>query len=182
MRKWLCFVAFLAFAITSSAGAISEHKSWRVAASYSDLTTTRGSDTFGDAWGAGAEYSFSDRLTSDDYLPGDISIAAYYRQFRNDSEGTDRTANYTLIGLKWRGGAGANAGFEGLYGGVGAGVVWLSMDSDLRSTEQDQGVTKFEWSVFGGVNFAHSLYAEVSYSNISDFGIDGVNFMFGARF
>lgn len=182
MRKWICLGIFLALALTSSASAISERKAWRVAASYSVLTTTAGSDTFGNAWGGGAEYSFSDRLTSDDYIPGDISFAVYYRQFRHDSAGVNNTANYTFVGLKWRGGAGANAGFDGLYGGVGAAAVWLSLDSDLRSAQQDQSVTKFEWSVFGGINFAHALYAEVSYSNISDFGIDGVNFMFGARF
>jgi hypothetical protein len=182
MRKWICLAMFLAFALTSAASAISERKSWRVAGTYSGLTTTKGSNVFGNAWGGGAEYSFSDRLTSDDYIPGDISLAVYYRQFRHGSDVGERTANYTSVGLKWRGGAGANAGYEGLYGGVGVGVVWLSMGPNVLPVDQREGVTKLEWSVFGGVNFAHALYAEASYSNIGDFGMDGVNFMFGARF
>ena len=127
-------------------------------------------------------YSFSDRLTCDDALPGDISIAGYFRQFRHNSAGVVRTANYTSVSLKWRGGAGANAGSDGLYGGVGAGVVWVSINPEIQSVDQRQGVTKFEWSAFGGLNFARRLYAEVGYSNISDSGINGVNFLLGVRF
>lgn len=154
MRYLIITATLLVFVSALPVQAVDCGKSWRVGATYSTLTSTETQDVFGNAWGGGFEYSFSKSLSPDEAIPGDISVALYFRRFDNTRNGVDRAINYGSFGLKWRGGAGANPGSDGLYGGVEAAAALLDIRPSVESSASHEGVTKFEWSIFGGANFA----------------------------
>jgi opacity protein-like surface antigen len=184
MRKRTCAAVVLALTLASSLTAADATKPWRVGASYAHLTSQTATDALGSAWAAGVEYSFSDALTEDEALPGDVSISVYYRIFDQTSAGVDRSVNYTSASLKWRGGAGANPGSEGLYAGIGIGAALMSIKPSLDAPGPHESMTKFEWSAFAGANYARWFFAEVGYSNagtVGGMGFGMVTFTFGAR-
>ena len=185
MRHRMYALILLVLFLASTSALAYPPKHWRVGGSYTQLTSEPAQSTFGNALGVGVEYSFSDRLTEDEDIPGDVSISAYYRVFDKTSNGVDRSIKYTSASIKWRGGAGANPGSEGLYGGVGAGAAWINCDPSLGLPGPHQTVVKFEWTVFAGVNYARWLFTEIGYSNADspgEFGFGAINFTFGGRF
>ncbi len=146
--------------------AFGHDRHWRLGASYVRLTDTGARDLFGDAWAVGGEYSFSDKLTDDDDIPDDISLAVQFRRFDNTVPGVNYTVDYSSYGLKWRKGPGARPECDGFYGGIGLAASMVRIKPAVYGGGDADGDTRFEWTLFGGCNFARCLYAEFGYSQI----------------
>lgn len=182
----LLLIGALLFLISGQQTHASDCKYWRLGGSYVHLVNENTRDIFGDAWGLVGEYSFNDALTSGERIgDGDLSIAVFYRRFDEEVPGVRNTADYTSFGFKWRGGAGASPSCDGLYAGVGVAAAMLRIQPDPFDGGPHYGVVKFQYSVFGGVNFARCLYLEVGYTNIpqiSDLNFQEFTATFGGRF
>ncbi len=170
MTKHICLAAILVLILASSECLADEYRHWRLGASYARFFSIDTRSLLGDAWEIGGEYSFSDALTSDDNIPGDVSLAASYRRFDHDYRGINFIANYTSFGLKWRGGPGANAGFNGPYGGVGVAVAFVNTRPSVDVLSPSESQIKFQWSVLGGYNFGDHYYSEITYAAIPNIG------------
>ena len=168
MKRLIC-VAVVVVLLTGSVACIAaEDKAWRFGASWVRLSDTDVRNVLGDGWGIGAEYSFGDTFT-DLTMPMDLSVAVSYKRFDDTFFGVGVSLDHTSVGLKWRAGSGASPAADGFYGGVGLGAAFLRAKVGVI----DDSKTRFEWSVFGGANFAQSWYGEIGYNHVGD--IEGTN-------
>ena len=186
MNRLLSTALLLALVLAASASTADRMRSWRLGASYAGYGNCETRERLGDAWGLTGEYSFANALDEGmDALPGDVSVCITYRRYNSDYLGVEFTSNYSSFGLKWRAGPGARPSCEGYYGGINLAAaivqIWPSMDI----LSDSQSVVKFEYSVFGGANFADRYYAEVGYTripDISNYGFGSLLFTMGIRF
>lgn len=171
-------VVVLAFLATASHAGCDQN--WRIGGSFDYLTSDSGRDLLGNSWNVGVEYDFTDRVPEDEAMGGNVSLAVYYRRFDN----ADFKTNYTSFGLRWRGGAGADPGTQGFYGGIGVAAALLSTRPSFDTLAPHQSLIKLELGAFVGVNVGHYLFLEVGYNNLNS--VDGFNlsnamFTFGIR-
>ena len=146
-------------------------KYWRLGGSYIHIVNSKTRDLLEDGWGVVGEYSFTHALDPEEQIDGgDVSIAVSYRRFDNATPAAHNTVNYTSFALKWRGGPGAFPSRDGLYAGVGVAAALLNIQPNPIDFGPHYGVTKFEWSALGGVNFAQCLYVELGYNSIPQIG------------
>ena len=161
-------------------------KYWRLGGSYIHVVNSQTSDLLGQGWGVAGEYSFTHALDPEEQIGGgDVSFAVSYRRFDNTTPQARNTVDYTSFALKWRGGPGASPDCDGLYAGVGAAAAVLGIRPSPFDSGPHYGVTKLEWSAFGGVNFAQRLYLELGYNSIPQFGnltFQQFTVTFGGRF
>jgi len=150
------------------------NRHWRLGASYARLTDTGSRNLLGDAWAVVGEYSFTDQLTEDDDLPDDVSVTIQFRRFDDTVPGANYTVDYASYGLRWRKGPGAQPECDGFYGGIGLAAAMFRIKPAITGGGAGEGNTRFEWSLFGGCNFARCLYAEFGYSQIPP--VNGVAF------
>lgn len=163
MRKTI-FCVVLALMLASSAGFAQEvGKVWRAGVQWAHPMDSDTRDGIDDGWGLSAEYSFGNVLGGES-MQTDLSAAISYKWFDDLAE-----LKVLSLGAKWRAGTGASPDMDGFYGGVGAGIAWIDAESGGLS---DDG-TEFEWSVFAGMNFGMSWYAELAYSDTSSFDFVG---------
>lgn len=159
MKRLVCAAVVVVLLTGSVAAMAAEDKSWRVGASWIRLTESHLRSILGDGWGIGAEYSFGN-LVDGLAVPMDLSGAVSYRHFSKSSN----SLNNASVGIKWRAGPGASPADDGFYGGVGLGAAFIQ--ADIPSL--DERTIRFQWSLFGGANFAEGWYGEVGYSHVGD--------------
>lgn len=168
---FLALMLAISFVETQQVASAADCKYWRLGGSYIHLANSETNDLLGQGWGVGGEYSFTHALTPGERIgDGDVSIAVSYRRFDNTTPAANNTVDYTSFALKWRGGAGAFPSRDGLYAGVGVAAALLRIEPNPIDSGPHYGVTKFEWSAFGGVNFARCLYIELGYNSIPRLG------------
>ena len=178
-------LAALAFVLWLGSAPAAADNHWRFGAAYVDLVKNNARDVLGGGWGIVGEYSFSDQLSIDEAITGDVSLYVAYRAFDKNFQGTEFTVNYTSAGLKWRGGAGARPDSEGLYGGIGLALAIMRTSPSFSLTGLENTTNKLEYTVCGGANFARNVYAEISFSRTGDvmsISLENLWFTIGARF
>jgi len=183
MRAAVALAALAVFLLGEPACAYNRH--WRLGASYARLTDGGARSLFGDAWAVVGEYSFTDQLTEDDDIPDDVSLAIQFRRFDNTIPGVNYTVDYASYGLKWRKGPGAAPECDGFYGGIGLAAAMVRIKPAVYGGGAGDGDTRFEWTLFGGCNFARCLYAEFGYSQIpkvNNVAFGQILFTIGGRF
>jgi hypothetical protein len=184
MRIVPMVITFALLAFVSAALPAGCDQTWRLGGSFDYLTSGGAKNLLGNTWNVGAEYDFTDMVPEDDAMGGHISMAVYYRQFDNLSGTTDFKTSYTSFGLRWRGGAGADPGTQGLYGGIGVAAALLSIRPSFDTLTPHKSFTKLEVGAFVGVNVGRYLFLEVGYNNLNpvdSFNLSNAMFTFGVR-
>ncbi len=186
MNRLLSVAALLALVLSADASMADRSRSWRLGASYARYAQCETRERLGDAWGLTGEYSFTEALDEGlDAFSGDVSVCITYRRYENSYLGVEFTSNYSSFGLKWRGGPGASPSCDGFYGGVNLAAVMVQIEPSLDILSDSESAVKFEYSFFGGANFAEKYYAEIGYSKIPDisgYGFGSLLFTMGIRF